>query len=147
MDYDIQPLPGKDNAVQLDRFILTYHKTSSNSSKHDLSKSLSTNTSDGRIYVHNLSTTTFYDFNYNIDVTLTGLQVTPPEDSPRTIQYHLPNDCKSNMRVRVNIACVIVFYCVCACVRACVCVRACMCVCLCVCVCARVCVWCVSVCA
>ena len=101
MDYDIQPLPGKDNAVQLDRFILTYHKTSINSSKYDLSTNLSTNTSDGRIYVHDLSAATFYDFNYNIDVTLTGLQVTPPKDSPRTIEYHLPNDCKSNMCVYV----------------------------------------------
>ena len=96
VDYIIQPLPGEDNAAQLDQFVLSYHKTTGSSAIIELSEDISTNTSNGTIYVHNLEKDTFYDFRYNVDVNLTGISVTPPGDFPRDITYHIPKDCKGN---------------------------------------------------
>ena len=96
--YIIQPLPGEDNAAQLDQFLLRYHKTTGSSDTIELSEDISTNTSNGTIYVHNLEKGTFYDFRYNVDVTLnlTGILVIPPGDFPTDITYRVPNDCKGN---------------------------------------------------
>ena len=96
VDYTIQPLPGEDNAAQLDQFVLSYHKTTGSSATIELSEDISANSSGGRVYVHNLEKDTFYDFRYNVDVTLTGISVTPPGDFPRDITYRIPNDCGGN---------------------------------------------------
>ena len=96
VDYIIQPLPGEDNAAQLDQFVLSYYKTTGSSDTIELSEDISTNTSSGRVYVHNLEKDTFYDFSYNVDVTLTGISVTPPGDFPRDITYRIPKDCGGN---------------------------------------------------
>ena len=96
VDYIIQPLPGEDNAAQLDQFVLSYHKTTNSSDTNDLSEDISTNTTSGRVYVHNLEKDTFYDFGYNVHVTLTGISVSPPGDFPRDITYRIPNDCGGN---------------------------------------------------
>ena len=96
VDYIIQPLPGEDNVAQLDQFVLCYHKTTGSSDTIELSEDISTNTSSGRVYVHNLEKDTFYDFSYNVHVTLTGIPVTPPGDLPRDITHHIPKDCGGN---------------------------------------------------
>ena len=96
VDYIIQPLPGEDNAAQLDQFVLRYHKTTGSSDTIELSEDISTNTSSGRVYVHNLEKDIFYDFSYNVDVTLTGISVIPPGDFPRDITYRIPKECGGN---------------------------------------------------
>ena len=96
VDYIIQPLPGEDNAAQLDQFVLSYHKTTGSSATIELSEDISTNTSSGTVYVHNLEKGTFYDFSYNVDVNLTGIRVIPPGDFPGDITYHILKDCGGN---------------------------------------------------
>ena len=95
VDYSIQPLPEEDNAAQLDQFVLRYHKSTGSSAVIELSEDISTNTC-GTVYVHNLERNTFYDFSYNVNVTLTGIRVPPPGDFPRDISYHISKDCEGN---------------------------------------------------
>ena len=100
VDYSIQPLPGEDNAAQLDQFVLSYHKTTGSSTTIELSASLTKDTASGRVCVSNLERDTFYDFRYNVDVNLTGISVTPPGDFPRDITHRIPSNCSMS-----NISC------------------------------------------
>ena len=93
VDYIIQPLPGEDNAAQLDQFVFSYHKTTGSSTIVELSEALAKNAASGRVCVSNLEKETFYDFRYNVDVSLTGIPVTPPGDFPKDITHRISSNC------------------------------------------------------